>query len=229
MINVLVPSRGRPHELTQMYQSLIDTCVDPAQTQLVLGLDIDDVTGIKAAHGLRGSVGVKLEIGERRNDLSAYYNCLHWTAADRDIYQLAADDIRYKTPGWDQRVRAAFEAYEDRIALVWTRDRLNADNPLDCATHPFLHWNWIEAVGYLVPPAFCRCIDVWLMQIAVRLGRDKYLPDVFIHSPTRQERSEVDQTLMDLDARIGTDNRRFAERKAEQMADLEKLKKVIGV
>ena len=51
-----------------------------------------------------------------------------------------------------------------------------------CA-HFVLHRNWIQTLGYFLPPQFWHwCIDSWLTKLAIRLGRCYVLPDVTIKS-----------------------------------------------
>ena len=51
-----------------------------------------------------------------------------------------------------------------------------------CA-HFVLHRNWIQTLGYFLPPQFWHwCIDSWLTKLAIRLGRCYVLPYVTIKS-----------------------------------------------
>ncbi len=55
-------------------------------------------------------------------------------------------------------------------------------SPVGCA-HFVLHRNWIQTLGYFLPPQFWHwCIDSWLTKLAIRLGRCYVLPYVTIKS-----------------------------------------------
>ena len=61
-------------------------------------------------------------------------------------------------------------------------------------THGFLHRNWVETVGYFVPPYFASDYnDLWLTDIAKRIKRARFLPEVFTeHMHPSVGKSELD-------------------------------------
>jgi len=86
------------------------------------------------------------------------------------IYMFTADDFYFETKGWDTEVIKAFDQYDDKIVLVcpdgkyWRNWRI--------AVIGFLHKNWVDTVGYLLPPYDGgQAADRWVNSLAVKLDR----------------------------------------------------------
>jgi hypothetical protein len=176
LISILVPSRGRPMGLVKTIVSANKMATHPRRVEFVVRLDDDDdqihayfSPPIKEVVYLRGE---RILLSEAWNECAA--------AANGEILMHCGDDIVFSTPGWDQQVRDAFAASEDKILLVHGDDL--SPNREALATHGFLHRRWVETVGYLVPPLFsCDWNDVWLTEVADALGRRVMLPFVTEH------------------------------------------------
>ena len=118
---------------------------------------------------------------------------------------LVGDDAQFLTKHWDQHIVDFFENYQykDKILYVcprdmtgsdkrrWEKNKIPTDKPYKITTHPspigaahfVLHKNWINTVGYFLPPQFWHWhIDNWLTKLAVKLGRAYVLPHVQIQS-----------------------------------------------
>jgi hypothetical protein len=112
--------------------------------------------------------------------------------ATGDILMQCADDIRFRTVGWDERVRLAFDESADKILYVYGRDGI-ADERM--ATHGFMHRRWYETLGYFTWPEFSSDYgDLWNYTIAERLGRLHYIPEVY----TEHLHPAVGKAKMDL-------------------------------
>jgi glycosyl transferase/beta-hydroxylase protein BlmF len=191
LISVLVPSRGRPVPLMQMAVSALQTATHQRRIEIVVRLDEDDAENyrprIHEGHGVRYLVGPRALLSECWNECAA--------VAKGEILMHGGDDIVFATPGWDQQVRQAFAAIPDRIGLVYGDD-LSTNFP-DLATHGFLHRRWVDTVGYFLPPLFsCDWNDVWISEVAQRIGRAVALGDVVIehqhHSFGKRTRDQTD-------------------------------------
>ena len=148
-----------------MWATARETAEGPIE--LVTRLDDDD----PAVYPDMGDVRI---VGPR-GLLSAYWNECYQQASG-EILMHAGDDIRFRTVAWDARVRSVFDAIPDRILFVHGDDGHQHER---LGTHGFLHRRWVETVGYFVPPYFSSDYnDTWLTEVADRLGRRIYLPDV---------------------------------------------------
>lgn len=113
-----------------------------------------------------------------------------WTLATGEIAMLAADDIIFATPGWDVRVREAFEAVPDRIVMVYSDDGTKRKAPVN----PFVHRRWIAAAGFTPDDFQGWYADNWIWQMAAELGRVRFLHDVRI---VHRQQSGSDDTYRD--------------------------------
>lgn len=198
LISILVPSRGRPDAFREMLMSAANTATFFKRVQIVAYLDENDPwLDEYVKYGYKPIVGEQVLLSEAWN--RCYEN------AEGEILMHCGDDIRFRTPGWDQIVRNAFRQVPDRIALVHGDDL--SPNTDALATHGFVHRRWVETVGYFLPPLFsCDWNDVWLTEVADMIGRRVKVPIVTDHlhySFGRRERDHTDVEREERGARDG--------------------------
>lgn len=194
MISLLVPTRRRPESFAQMAESAWEAAMFPRQVEIVARSDDDDT--LPPALGQVNIVG-------RRATLSSLWNdCA--VEASGEILMQCADDIRFRTAGWDEHVRLAFDEHPDRIVYVYGRDGI-ADERM--ATHGFMHRSWLKTVGYFTWPHFTSDYgDLWNHTIAERLGRLHYIEEVYTeHLHPAVGKAPLDETHRDRVERDKTD------------------------
>lgn len=139
-------------------------------------------------------VAVRIIRGERRTMSDLWNPC----AADArgDIIGVAADDIRFRTVGWDSIVRDAVAEWPDRIVLVHGTDGSPWGDRM--GTHPFVTRRWVETVGRFTPEMFeMDYVDRWLHDVAVMLDRRVVVPVVMEHLHPHWGTAPMDQTHRD--------------------------------
>lgn len=201
-ISLCLPSRGRPEGLRRMVTSARFSAAWPNRVQVVVVLDEDDPQ-------LRDYARVSAEPGIHavivpRMTMSDYWNVAA-ASAEGEVLMLAADDIVFRSTGWDAMVEEAFWRARNRIALVYGRDG-HADERM--ATHPFVSRQWVDTVGWMTQPGFVSdYADKGLHDMAEELGVLRYLPDVVTeHMHYAFGKGELDQTHRDrLDRAAATD------------------------
>jgi hypothetical protein len=153
-------------------------------------LDEDDAAfgvTVSTIHELGGDyvVGPRIVLSETWNTLVK--------RATHDVLMHCGDDIVFRTPGWDRLVTEALDALPGKIGVVHGRDGYQDAR---MATHGFYHRNWVETLGYLVPPYFASDYnDLWNTEVADALGRRVYLPNVYTeHMHPVAGKGELDQT-----------------------------------
>lgn len=202
--SLLVPSRYRPERLAAMVTSAAVTISGDNDVEACIYLDDDDPALDWYRQVLAGLlmpvhvvVGPRIVLGETWNK-----------AAERstgDVVMLAADDLRFRTDGWDRLVADAVDGAPDGIALVYGRDGI-ADERM--ATHPFLTRRWVDAVGRVTAPHFpVDYVDLWLHDVARMVGRARYLPELYVeHMHCSVGKAEVDACTTERLARaVGAD------------------------
>lgn len=178
-----------------MVESARATAMFPDLVEIIGVLDADDPTRDRYPEDLIFTIGNRATLSSLWNDAAM--------DAQGEIFMQCADDIRFRSVGWDERVRLAFEEYPDKIVYVYGRDGI-ADQRM--ATHGFMHRRWYNTLGYFTWPHFSSDYgDLWNHTIAERLGRLHYIEEVYtehLHpavgkapmDQTHRERMERDET-----------------------------------
>ena len=192
MISILTPSRGRPHLAKRMYDSAKNTAQNPKDIQILFYLNEDDKTLKQYTSVLPADSFI---VGPDQSTSYSWNNNL-LPLAKHDIVFLAGDDVRFQTQGWDQTIINVFDHYEDKICMVvpwcgkstdWKKDL--PDQPIVNVPHGIkvgsphfaLHKNWINTLGYFLPPWFWHWyVDTYNQTIANKLGRLIFIPHTLV-------------------------------------------------
>lgn len=225
MISLLIPSKGRPQGMQTVLESAFSKAHNSQEIEIVFYLDEDDKDSILKGQGLvdtYSSTHVKYIVGPSERVLSKLWNHCYEQATG-PYYHHCGDDVVFRTKDWDALVTSTFP--EDKIGFVFGRDGW-VDSPR-LGTHGFLHENWVQTVGYFVPPYFSADYnDTWLTDLARRIDRLYFRNDLFIeHMHFRKKKSEFDETYQER-RRIAKEDQNkiiFDEKKPDRIADAEKL------
>ena len=217
LISVLAPSRGRPKALQQMVDSVYET---GSNVEVLAYVDDDDMDyPVDNVTVVRGP----------RINLSDCWNRLA-EKAKGDILHMGSDDIRFRTPHWDEMVRQAFKVFPDRIVFVYGDDGIH-DRRM--GTHGFISREWYQTVGRFTPPQFpCDYADTWLNEVAQTIGRAMYIPGMLIeHLHPIAGKASWDQTHQERlargrEANVGELYKSLADVRA---AEAEALRRVIDL
>lgn len=162
MISILCPSRGRPKLAANMVNTAKST--SNSKVEILVYVNDDDPTLdeykslIKKKH---------LVIGPDRSPAYSW-NML----AEQSVYDilfLIGDDASFNTLGWDTIIANEFNKIPDKIACVYPRTKGLSSRKNN---HFCLHKNWINCLGYFVPPQFWHWyVDTWTRSIAEKLNR----------------------------------------------------------
>lgn len=226
-IALLVPTRNRPHNIERFIKSVLDTAnnVDDISISLYIDDDDDSYDKLKFTRPkvtiTRGPRIVLSEMWNRAYDA---------VKDDADIFFHGGDDIIFRSDNWDALIKNMFSSYEDKILFVHGDDMSDVHRN-NFGTHGFIHKNWVDAVGYFVPPYFSSDFnDTWLNDVANALNRRVYIDAVKTeHMHYVFNKAEKDQTHEERLARHANDrvDEIYAAKKPEREADVEKLRKVM--
>lgn len=217
MISLLCPTRGRADWLRRMVSSALKTAT--GDIEFCFYVDDDDLDHAELARGFG-----KVMVGPR----ITHSDCWNKAAelADGDLLMLAADDLVFRTKGWDEAFAEAMPP--DGIAYVHGRDGLH---DFRLGTHGCISRTWMETLGYFTAPYFCGdYADLWLHDLAEAIGRRVYLEDVLIeHMHPAAGKAEWDLTHAERLARMEREDPGaiYQARAAERARDAEKLAAVI--
>ena len=222
-ISLLVPTRKRPLNVQRLIESAKINADNSNGIEFIFYIDRDDLDSVNAISKFPNT---KCIVGDRIV-LSEMWN-MCYRIADADVFMHCGDDIVIQTQGWDTMVLNEFDKYPDKIAFVHGQDGHWKEA---LGTHGFLHRNWVEVVGYFVPPYFSSdWNDVWLTDVALLTGRKVYLEGLLTeHMHFSFGKSEIDETHKERMERGNRDNVRllYDQLGEQRLLDAEKLKRFI--
>lgn len=172
-ISILVPTRDRPQNVLRLIHSIFDTAILKDEIEVLFYVDEDDDTfPLKFENSDQVYV-----IKGKRIWISLAWNLLYIKSRG-EILMYAGDDVIFETPGWDEKVKRAFESFPDSIGLVYGNDGGWYSGKL--AINGFVHRRWAEVLGYFAYPARLSALDLWIHECASFINRVVYLEDVII-------------------------------------------------
>jgi 2-polyprenyl-3-methyl-5-hydroxy-6-metoxy-1,4-benzoquinol methylase len=214
MISILAPTRGRPANMKKVVESARATATN---FEFVFYIDSDDTP----SKDMADTLGVKYVVGERIV-LSQMWNEAYKVAVG-DIIMHGGDDLIFRTNGWDSAIENELKNVPDKILFVYCDDGYTKT---EFGTHGFVHRNWIDVVGYFVPPYFSSDYnDTWLNDVADMIGRKKKASALIEHMHPVCGKAEWDITHMERLGRHSRDNvaQLYEDKKAERIEDARKL------
>lgn len=192
LISILVPTRKRPLNVIRLVDSALRTADEPSKIEFLFYVDEDDAT---FKIDFKKNTRIKVVVGPR-TWISLAHNVLY-THSSGEILMYGADDIVFKTAGWDKSIKDTFNNMSDKICLVYAND--GVDQSQSIARHGFIHRRWFNITGSAFPSLRNVPIDLWCTEIANKINRLRYLDDVLIeHVHFRQgKKAQIDQTYID--------------------------------
>lgn len=190
-ISILVPTRQRARMFLDLYTSAMDLAGHPGKIEFVYYTDDDDDSYDKM------NLYNGTHISGERVVLSEMWNKCYESATG-EIFMHCGDDIIFRTEGWDDIVRNTFEQHPDRILFAFGDDGSSESNKNEFGTHGFIHKNWVETVGYFVPPYFVSDYnDTFLNEIGKKIGRHLSMPIFTEHMHYSLGKMQIDQNTQD--------------------------------
>ena len=191
LISILVPTRNRPKNVKRLISSALKTADYPSRVEFVFYVDEDD-----SSFDINFRNTKIIVVRGPRIWISLAFNILY-TNSNGEIIMYGADDIVFRTKGWDSFVRNSFNNIEDKICLVYANDGVQQSQEI--ARHGFIHRRWFNVTGTAFPALRGMPIDLWCTEIARLLNRVVFLDKVVIeHIHFRQgKKAKLDQTYLD--------------------------------
>ncbi len=164
---IVTPSRGRPQNIIELHQSILDTADD---VRFIVAVDDDD----PQVDEYTSIPGVEWWVGES-NRLCPWLNFLGPQLAKEDsIVGFLGDDHRPRSSGWNKRMEEAI----GNKGIAYGNDLIQGPN---LPTAVFMSSNIIDTLGYMVPPGL---IHLWADNAWLEWGKGAdcltYLDDVII-------------------------------------------------
>lgn len=229
---VIIPSRGRPHSVTELAETFANTTRDQ-NTRLWIAVDSDDpdigeYQDAAVTATVDAQVTVMAVIG---GYMSAALNEAAGVATNDPTVEaigFMGDDHRPRTPGWDTIYLTALRKMGPGI--VYGDDGLQAEAlPTQCAMSASI----VRALGWMCPPVLRHLwIDNFWLDLGRAAGCLRYLHNVLIeHMHPYNGKAEMDTGYERVNSleMIDHDRDAYEQYVAENMArDVEKVKALHG-
>jgi hypothetical protein len=167
---MIIPSRGRPHNIERLKNAMAETC--QGQTDLIVGLDEDDPTREQYPDDVYYVTRPNL------HKVTAWCNALATELCDdyRFIGHFGDDNVPV-TPGWDVRI---MQALRDDEMFAFGNDQYPSRIPGTLSCHIFMRSEVVRKLGYFGPPEIAHMyVDVAWYAWGTACGI-AYLDDVLI-------------------------------------------------
>ena len=224
MISIIFPTRKRPQNVIRLVDSILSTADDANNLELCLYLDEDDTESVSAVANVAERISTQALCGNLKIG-SQMYNELY-RIIDGEIIMFAADDIVFKTKGWDTIVTKKFDEYPDKILFVYGEDGYQHGR---IGTHGFIHANWADTVGYVLPPQLASAYtDEWVTELDIRVNRNCYIPELVVeHLHPANGKAPNDSTYTNRTEIAGDIGAFYRSLEKTRIEDAEKLQQFI--
>lgn len=170
---VIVPSRGRPHNIAELHVAWVETTHRHAQ--LLVAVDDDDPT-LPEYRRKCSLTGVELTAGPRLRLTGTLNKVALERAPHHKALAFLGDDHRPRTIGWDAHFVEALDALG--TGIVYGNDLLQGEK---MATAVAMTSNIVSALGYMAPPQMVHlCLDLAWVDWGRAINRLTYLPETVI-------------------------------------------------
>lgn len=197
---VVIPSRGRPHRITDTLKSIEDT-TDAFYTDVVVLLDKDDPTLGQYEEILPDWVMKRVYDREGDKTLTTeIINRVFEELNDYEFYSVTNDDIVYKTKGWDVALSNPLKissGQDDTMVEKYGFKRVGNVDPGEFPITSVICGDIARSIGWLqLPKLRHSCGDniwFWIGKRTNTLHHDnRYHTD---HNSPYFDRAEVDKTF----------------------------------
>jgi hypothetical protein len=149
---ILVPTRGRPHNLERLARAAKETCT--TDYKIFARLDNDDESKYPELENVEYSIGERIFYANSVNETAK-------AAADEGFTHLAilGDDVLPETIGWDEKLISSL----DGLGVVYGSDGLEHLHGEDLPTHVVVPVEMYNRLGWIGLPTLRHlfCDNVW--------------------------------------------------------------------
>ncbi len=177
LISLIVPTRGRPEGMLSFLETVCAHASNAQNIEVVMVVDEDDPQSHAITFKGLSLVRVVVPPGLNMGAL----NMAGYRASRGKYIMLTNDDVRVRTPAWDDKILAVFSSFPDGIVLVHVNDTTQKDN---LCVFPCVSRRFCELTDGICPEEYIRyCIDDHVhhvFELLARLGHKRivYMPDV---------------------------------------------------
>lgn len=192
LISVLIPTRGRPHDLRRAIASLWNNAAEPELLEILLRVDDDDKETAAAIKDMEEQYPLTVFSGPRGGgyaELHKYVNDLA-RQAHGDWLFLFNDDSEILTPSWD-RVILNLSCYNKPMGVVPDICLLQFSQHEDANSYSFvaLRKKAYEVLEIFSPYLHC---DLWLFILFSAMDAIIRVPVQIVHHQDRNDKTAIE-------------------------------------
>lgn len=211
---VIIPSRNRPKNVSEITKCLIEKSID---IKICFALDDDDKSNYQYIPGVRYERNPRLLMNNTNNLIANKYV---------DKYKFICflgDDVRPRTFGWDKLLS---DKLKDRPGIAYGNDLLQKEL---LPTHVVMSSEIIKSLGFMAPPVLKHLfMDNFWLDLGRAINSIHYCEDVILeHMHPALEKSSVDKTY--LDSWSLYDHDKIAYEKYKELDFIKDVNKVISI
>jgi len=189
-IALLCPSMGRADKCARMVLSVYNTTSQ--NIQIYIAVPENEFSLYKQTLRLPESnrVGICLVVIPDQPTVHKWNSLaeLAMTQEHNKFFMLAADDMIFSTPNWDEALAEKYNAKPHIYAFRDSRDAFGTP-------HPIATREYIEAMGWFLPPLFMHWFcDSWTVQIAKANNCFTHLLDYMLIHEKPSDKGLTDET-----------------------------------
>tara|TARA_R110002020_G_scaffold55309_1_gene153526 strand:+ start:9660 stop:10391 length:732 start_codon:yes stop_codon:yes gene_type:complete len=188
--SIILNSRGRPHLLMNLLDSIFSGAVNSNSTQVIVGVDNDDVRTLQSLPLIKATFAdlednIVIEVGDRPTNLHTAINKLSQKATGKYIFILN-DDVLFLTKGWDEKISTQIENkldnFQDRILYAAVSDTsIDKAEHQNYASFPIITKEAADCMGSIMHENFVGLGgDVCLYRIFEQIDRVLFIKDVHL-------------------------------------------------
>lgn len=175
---VIVPTRGRPQNAARLQRAFAETDSLNAVPMFVVDADDPELPGYLARVGVGEITHILVHDSDAAG--TGMTGPLNYAAGilshEYDALGFMGDDHMPRTAGWDAHVLGALAG--PGPAVVYGNDLLQGER---LPTAAFMPSRLVRALGFMAPPVLGHLyVDNFWMELGLRTGGLRYLPDVVI-------------------------------------------------
>lgn len=218
-IALCCPSRQRPELFNRMVNSAVNTAYDKNNVSVYLGVGDDDWPDYekKIPDFIKGITTFPVGCPTVYKWNMIAIKQAMWNKHTH--YMLAADDMIFTTPHWDRAILEHYDGLQNKIHAYSLRD--SRDN--DGTPHPIVTREYIEAMGYFLPPIFLHWfVDSWTIDIGRANSCFTHIKDYMLVHDKPFHRGEPDDTHMCIRRAGWLNSDQWTNEKCKHFLELEK-------
>jgi len=206
-----------------MAESALALADRPDRVHILLGVDADDPDRTRYAETMPHQTVLLVNETPRPVPM-----LMDWLAKESrgDLVYSGADDLMFRSKGWDTAVQRAFEAVPDRLLVAYTNDLLPGQT-VHKVTHFFASREWIRIVGYFMAHEFEHFGgDEWVERIAKPVGRLQFLKNVHVEHMHKKYRGADGKPKAQNDETYDAKRRKAADGSCMSSRDVEVMRRL---